>query len=315
MKTTENKKTLSYLGLAFVVLVWGTGPLTSKFFLDYYSPTFGVAWGSLLSSLALLILCRKKLKTLTREYFRVALPLGFFYTSANLCQKIGLKFTTPTVYSFLENLSCIVVPFLVWWFLKKRPGVLEILGSVVCLCSAFVLSGLGSAGGFSLGLGEGLCALAGILYGVNIAGTGAFTKKLDGALYIMILLGFESVASLLLSLVFHGVGLEPIAFSFDPLLFFSRAMVVLISTTLCWVIRTNSMKHVDATVVAVMMPFSSVIAGVLSVLCGMDALTTNLVLGAVLGFGAMMICAAGDIREGKKTTAPRLQNKENGYGK
>ena len=26
-----------------------------------------------------------------------------------------------------------------------------------------------------------------------------------------------------------------------------------------------------------------------------------LVLGAVLGFGAMMICAAGDIREGKKT--------------
>lgn len=303
---SNNKRTISYLGLIFVVFVWGTGPLTSKFFLDYYSPTFGVAWSSIISVVALAILFRKKLNCITKDYFKVAIPLGIFYTMANLSQKIGLQYTTPTVYSFLENLSCIVVPFLMWWFVKKKPSILQILGSLVCLASAFILSGLGSSTeSFSLGIGEILCALAGIFYGVNIAGTGAFTKKFDSALYIMVLLAVESVVSLIIALAFHfihvdGAPIETIKFSFNPILLFSRIALVLISSTLCWIIRTNSMKHVDATMVAVMMPFSSIIAGVLSVLVGMDELTLNLVLGGVLGFAAMIICAFGDIASNKK---------------
>jgi drug/metabolite transporter (DMT)-like permease len=147
--------------------------------------------------------------------------------------------------------------------------------------------------------------LAGIFYGVNIAGTGAFTKKLNSALYIMVLLAIESVLALIVSLAFHfikvdGVAMETIRFSFEPLLLLARIALVLLSSALCWVIRTNSMKHVDATVVAVMMPFSSIIAGVLSVLVGMDALSTNLVVGAVLGFIAMLVCAFGDIMADKK---------------
>ena len=65
------------------------------------------------------------------------------------------------------------------------------------------------------------------------------------------------------------------------------------------------MKHVDATVVAVMMPFSSIIAGALSVIVGMDTLSVNLVLGAVLGFVAMLVCAFGDIMADKKESARR----------
>ena len=305
-----NKKTLSYLGLFFVVLVWGTGPLTNKLFLAYYSPSFDVFFSSAASALVLFILCRKKLHLLTREYFYVALPLGFFYTAAHLSQKIGLQYTTPTVFSFLENLSCLVVPFLMWLFLKKKPAALQFLGSIVCLFSAAALSGLG-AGGFSLGVGELLCALAGILYGVNIAGTGAFAKRFDAALYIMVLLGFEGLLSLIISLVFHASGVEPIAFSFDPLLLFPRLAVALVTSTLCWVIRTNSMKYVDATAVAVIMPFCSIIAGVLSVLFGMDVLTPNLIVGAVLGLAAMLICAAGDYMADKKANQLSIKEKTN----
>lgn len=302
----KNKKTISYAGLIFVVLVWGTGPLTSKYFLDYYSPTFGVSFGSMVSALMLLFICRKKLKYLTRDYFKIAIPFGLFYTAANLSQKIGLQYTTPTVYSFLENLSCIVVPFLTWWFIKKKPSVVQLIGSVVCLASAFVLSGLGSSGkGFSLGIGEILCALSGIFYGVNIAGTGAFARKFDTGMYIMIQMFMESIVSFLMAIVFHniqvdGVPMEVIRFSWNPLLFFSRIALILVSNTLCWIIRTSSMKHVDASIVAVMMPFSSIIAGVLSVLAGMDVLSMELVVGALLGLAAMMICALGDILADKK---------------
>ena len=302
----KDKKTISYAGLIFVVLVWGTSPLTSKFFLDYYSPTLSVSVSSFISALMLLIIFRKKLKDITRDYFKIAIPFGLFYTVANLSQKIGLQYTTPTVYSFLENLSCIVVPFLSWWFIKKKPSVIQLLGSVVCLASAFVLSGLGSSGeGFSLGIGEILCALSGIFYGVNIAGTGAFAKKFDAGIYIMIQMFLESVVSLITAIVFHhiqvdGAPMEAIRFSWNPLLLCSRIAIVLISNTLCWIIRTNSTKHVDASVVAVIRPVSSIIAGMLSVIVGMDVLSVELVVGALLGLVAMMICAVGDIVADKK---------------
>ena len=312
----KNKKSISYIGLIFVVFVWGTGPLTSKYFLNHYSPTFGVAWGSMLSALMLAILFRKKLKNITWDYFKVAIPFGIFYTAANLSQKIGLQYTTPTVYSFLENLSCIVVPFLTWWFIKKKPALLQLIGSLVCLASAFVLSGLGAANeGFSLGIGEILCAISGMFYGVNIAGTGAFTKKFDSALYIMILLAIESILSLIISIAFHfieinGAPIEVIRFSWNPLSLIARIAIIMISSTFCWVIRTSSMKHVDATVVAVMMPFSSIIAGILSVLFGMDKLTLNLVLGAILGLIAMIICAFGDMKSDKEAEENEKKTKK-----
>ncbi len=303
----KNKKNISYAGLIFVVFVWGLAPITSKYFLNYYSPTFGVAWGDIFSVAVLAFIFRKRLKNITKDYFKVAIPLGVFYTSANLMQKIGLQYTTPTVYSFLENLSCIVVPFLTWWFIKKKPAVLQIVGSIICLISAFVLSGIGASGGFSLGVGEILCGLAGIFYGINIAGTGAFTKNFDSALYIMVLLFVECILSFIVAIAFHfitinGAPVETIRFSWNPVLLLSRIAIVLISSTLCWVIRTNSMKHVDATVVAVMMPFSSIVAGILSVLVGMDELSVNLVLGAVLGLIAMLICAFGDIKADKRAS-------------
>jgi drug/metabolite transporter (DMT)-like permease len=60
------------------------------------------------------------------------------------------------------------------------------------------------------------------------------------------------------------------------------------------------MKHVDATVIAIMMPFSSVITGVLSVIIGYDTISSNLIIGAVLGFSAIMLSGLADVFETKK---------------
>ena len=53
---------------------------------------------------------------------------------------------------------------------------------------------------------------------------------------------------------------------------------VLISSVLGWIIRTKCLIHLDATFVAIAMPFSSVITAVISVIIGTDKLTTNLII-------------------------------------
>jgi drug/metabolite transporter (DMT)-like permease len=63
------------------------------------------------------------------------------------------------------------------------------------------------------------------------------------------------------------------------------------------------MKRVSANVVAVMMPMSSVITAVMSVLLGKDLLTVSLVVGGSLGLIATILSEFGDKKPAPKEPA------------
>ena len=303
----ENKKrVLAYSAIIFVVFVWGVAPLISSYVLKFYTASIYSGTGALISGIALLGICFPSLKRLNKDYLKIAVPTGFFNALANLLQKIGLQYTTPTQYAFLENLSCVAVPVLLFFLIKKKPGFLTILASALCLCGCFALSGMDfSNGGISFGKGEILCALAGLLYGVNIAVTGAFAKKFNPALYVMVQTWVNVVVSfasaILLNFVkINGAVVESIVFSWriDHLLMLAGCALII--STFCWILRTNAMKYVSASFVAVMMPFSSVVTGVSSVAFGTDSFNANLLIGGALVFLASLLCGMEDVVESKR---------------
>ena len=293
-------KVKAYLGLVFVVFVWGVGPLFTASLLKVYSPSIYSAIGSLISATALLIISAGRLRELNSEYFRLAIPTGLFVALASLIQKIGLQYTTPAKYSFLENLSCITVPILLFILIKKKPKPLTVLSCLMCLVGSSVLTETELGGG--IGRGELLCALAGIFYGVNIAVTGTYTKNLYAPMYVMIQLWVQTAVSLIAALGMNfirinGEPMETIRISWRPEHIIGLAALVLVSSTLCWVVRTNAMKRVDAAAVAVLMPCSSVVTGIASVIAGIDTLSPNLVIGALIDFAAAVISGLSDARE------------------
>ena len=184
-KPQKRKRTIAYLGIVAVVFVWGLYPVFTSDLLGVYSGGAFTLASSLVSAVVLLPECLPKLKYIDRSYFKVAVPTGFVVGAANLLQKIGLTYTTPTRYAFLENLSCVVVPILLFLFIRKKPHPLTISASLLCLAGCFIMSGV-SGEGVSIGAGEILCALAGVLYGVNIAATGVFAVRMNAMLYVMI---------------------------------------------------------------------------------------------------------------------------------
>lgn len=299
---TRNKKLLAYCGLIFVVLIWGISPLLTLQFYQYYSPTVRLAYSTLFCALSLLAISWNKRKLLNKTYFAVAIPTGFFMGLADILQKVGLQYTTPTHYAFLENLSCLVVPILLFFFVKKKPSFLTVLAAVLCLLSSFVLTGMSADVSKTTLLGDLLCGAAGIMFGINIAGTGAFAKKLYAPLYLMIQMFVELAVSAVGTVIFHFTKIEPIVFSFDWRLLVGNVVLVFVSYTLCWLIRTSAMKHVDATVVAVMMPFSSIVTTIVSILAGNDTVSTNLIVGVILGLTAIILSGLGDRQAEKKTT-------------
>lgn len=302
----KNKKVIAYLMLIFVIFVWGSSPPLNFILNKNYSAAFRSAVIALVSAITLTFICIKRLKNLNKEYFKYAIPTGFFLSLASLLQKIGLLYTTPTKYAFLENLSVVVVPILLFIAVRKKPSFLTIVASVLCLVGAFVLSGMTFGGGsFYFGKGELLCALSGVLYGVNIAYTGVCIKKLDTLLYLLIqqwsgtIISF--ISAFLLSLVkINGAPIEAIKFSFDIGGLCLIVVLALVSNVLCWFLRTYAMKYVSATAVSILMPFSAVVTGIISVISGMDVLTFSFVCGGLISLFAVILSGIADVKEDKK---------------
>lgn len=297
---TSNSKGFAYAGLILVILLWGINPLVTLYFYQYYSPTIRISFAALVCALSLLIISRKKLKLLNKTYFRLAIPTGLFMAAANVFQKIGLQYTTPAHYAFLENLSVIIVPILSIFFIKKRPGILTIIAAILCMASSFLLTGMSNASGNSAFIGDLLCASAGICYGVNIAATGAFAKKLYTPLYLMIQMFVEFFISGIATIVFHATKIESIQFDFHWRLIVANIAVAFITNTLCWLLRTKALRTLDASVVAVMSPFSAVITSVISILIGKDTLTLTLIISIGLGLLSIILSALGDIQSERK---------------
>lgn len=291
MGTFKDSKVIYYIGMVFVVLVWGVFPVLTKSLLTHFTPSLWDTAGSLISVISLTVLCRKKLKQLNWDYFKVALPTGLFFSAACLTQKFGLTMTTPAMFAFLENLSCVCVPILMLIFVKQKLTLPKVIAALLCLGGVFVLCG----GDMTLrfGPGEILCALAGVFYSVNIAGTGAFAKKLDTGLYLLIQFTVHFVMSAGYSLLF----VEERNFSFAPLHLGSLVCIVLVSTVLCWIIRTACLKKLDPSFVAIAMPFASVVTGVVSIFAKTDTLSFALVGGAILIFAAIMISGLADSKK------------------
>lgn len=291
MGKPKNSNFIYYIGMVFVVLVWSLFPIVTKRLFNLYTPSLWDTAGSLIAVISLAIVSRKKLKMLNWQYFKVAAPIGFFFSAANLLQKFGLTISSPAMFAFLENLNCIFVPLLMVVFAKQKLTFPKLLSGTICLVGVFVLC-CGN-GGVQFGPGEVLCALAGICYSVNIAGTGAFARKLDTGLYLMVQFMVHFVVSATYSLIFVK---EP-QFSFAPLHLISLVGIVLLSTVLCWLIRTACLKKLDPSFVSIVMPFTAVITSIVSVITGTDQLSFALVGGAVFITAAILISSLADSKQ------------------
>lgn len=306
MKNINKTAFISYLGIIFVVIIWGLSPTAKKMFIgDSFSASIYTTITSLAGSLALLVISIGKLRQLDREHFKYALPTGLCISVAAFLQAIAYNFdASPTNQAFLENLSCVIVPIILFLTVRKRPTLLTILASAVCLLSSMILSGVfGSNEGFKTV--DILNAIAGALYGVNIVLTGICAKKCIPQLYVMIQLFVQTVFSAIMAIMFNfmsigGSSVDPFVFTNNIWLILIVVIIGIVTKSICWTVRARAMKHVSASAVAVIMPISAVVTSVVAIALGQDSVSPSLVIGASLGFVASLMSAIGDVREKNK---------------
>lgn len=282
----DRSKAIPFGMLILVALIWGLDPIVNSYLYKSYSAAALSALSTLLSACVFFLFSVKKLRLLNRSYLTVALPIALLNSLACLLQRIGLQYTTPAKYSFLEHLSCVTVPLLLLFFFRKRPSPRQWLASALCLGGCLFLTGAG-AQLRSLGVGELLCATSGILFGISIVATGIYAQGLELGLFMMIHMLTYFLTSVGMAVGLHtitngGQPIERFVFSTEPLPLLAGILFGFLSVGVCWLLRTEAARRLSPATVASVMPFSAVISGMVSVLVGYDHLTPSFLLSSAM---------------------------------
>ena len=304
---------ISFLVLVAVVALWGVAPVVSKTAFDSFSPGMLIALRGVLAIVTMAIIINKNFKKINKSYL-ICIPAGVFLALAYIFQFVGLKYTVPSKNTFLENISCITIPLFMFIFVREKPTWYSIASALICVIGSLILVGNGFdfANFFRSGslLGDGLSAVGGLFFGLDIAFTKVFCKGKDPLIYVFLQICVMTVIAFIYAFVFEGQVFHVLEYAFDIRSVLMVVFLGVICTAVCWVSRAWAMRYVDAMTVSLLVPLSAVVASILSIAYMIEEFTLNLLVGGLVILISIALCAIFDYRRGMQNTNNEVQKEE-----
>ncbi|MCQ2800871.1 MAG: DMT family transporter [Bacilli bacterium] len=306
-------KVISFIILIGVMILWGIAPVISKVVFDSYSPGMLIALRGLFAVIVMAIFINKNFKKINKSYL-ICIPAGLFLAAAYIFQFVGLKYTVPSKNAFLENISCITIPIFMFILVREKPTWVSVVSAIVCVIGSLFLVGNGfdfmhffSSGSLK---GDGLSAIGGLFFGLDIAFTKVFSKDKDPLLYVFLQLCVLTVVSFAYSFIFEGLVFDELMFTFDIWPLVQAMFLGVICTAICWVLRARAIKYIDAVTVSLLVPLSAVVASSLSIALQMEEFTFNLLIGGLIVLLSIAMSAIFDYRKGDQDKINNENNEE-----
>ena len=312
----KKKKIIAFIVVVLVVIMWGVAPVMTKAIYEaepaLYSPGMLTALRGLFAVVAMAIIINKNFKKINKSYL-ICIPAGLILGLAYIFQFVGLKYTEPSKNAFLENICCITIPIFMFIFVREKPTWYSILSAVVCVVGSIFLVGNGFdiMGLFTHTnlLGDGLSAIGGLFFGLDIAFTKVFCKDKDPLIYVFLQLCVMTAISFIYTFAFEHAVFHEMHFTLDWLPILEVVFLGVVCMALCWVARAWAMKYIDAVTVSVLVPLSAVVCTVLSISFKMESFTYNLLIGGLIILLSIAISAIFDYR--KECRNKHIENNTN----
>ena len=316
----KKTKIVAFLVLIAVVVLWGIAPVASKAIFDaepaIYSPGILIALRGLFAVIAMAIIINKGFKKVNKSYL-ICIPAGIILAAAYIFQFVGLKYTVPSKNTFLENISCITIPLFMFIFVREKPTWSCIVSALICVVGSLFLvgNGLDFSEFFNITspLGDGLSAIGGLFFGLDIAFTKVFCKDKDPLLYVFFQLVVMTIIAFAYSFICEVHVFHEFAFSFDIVNILQVIFLGVVCTAACWAARAWAIKYVEAITVSILVPLSAVVCSFLSIMSGMENFTINLLIGGLIILVSIAFSAIFDYRKEcqQKNNQEENQDEEN----
>ena len=284
-------KWLYELSLLAAALIWGGSFVVLKDAMGTIPPGWLLGIRFLVSGFLLMLIFWKRFAaSLDGSHLLAGLVIGLPQGVGYLIRNIGLTTISPGRNAFLTDVYCVVVPFLNWMVIRKRPGVNHVVAAIMVLAGVGLLSLDFSAGSqdlsLSLSTGDILTLVSALMFSVNIVFVGYLGRAHDIVvltvlmLYVsaLVCLGYAAVAEPLPSP-------EAINGSFLP----QMAYLVLLATVYTSLAQNVGQKHVEAPTAALLLSLESVFAVIFSIVFYGETLNAQLLVGFALIFAAILV--------------------------
>lgn len=280
MQETVLKKLAKPL-IVIATLIWGSTFFILKDTLDHVDLQFLLAFRFTVAAVVLALVFRRHWKGMDRSCWWRGAIMGVFLYAAYTVQNIGLMDTTPGKNAFFTAVYCVIVPFLYWIVDRLRPDRYNVLAAVLCVVGIGFVSW---DGGFSLGYGDCLTLLSGLLYACHITATSKFAQGRDIFLLTVIQFGTTALCCWVGTLITGGFPVQGLP---------GRAWWVLIylaiaATTLALLFQNIGQKYTSPSSAAVLLSLEAPFGVAFSVLFTEESPTPFMYFGFFLIFLAVL---------------------------
>lgn len=277
----KRKMLMADLALLLAATCWGGGFVAGDIAAENFTPFFIMAIRFTGAALFMGLLFRRHVKNSTKEDWKAGAILGGMIFIAQPIQIIALKYTSPSKQAFLITTYVVIVPFISWLVLRKRPGIKAFVAGILALVGIGLISLSGSLG---IELGDGLTLLFSLLYSFVIVVTGILAKKVNplamsfyqylttGVLSVMATLLFEDRAA-----AYPMVGIGALAY------------LLFINTVVAYTLQNVAQRYTSDTHSAVLISTESVIGYFCGVVLYGDPFTPKVLMGGLIVFSAVLL--------------------------
>ena len=281
--TDKRKSNMGKAALFCATLIWGSSFFIMKNTVDsidtYYLIAIRFFVGAALLSL---IFCKRftKLKNVGEYLSRGALMGGLLF-GAYAFQTYGVMHTTPGKNAFLTAAYCILVPFLDWIFVKKRPNGYNIAAAFVCFLGIGFIS---LNRDFSINIGDLLTLVAALFFGLHMVALGSAAQGRDVIVLSALQFAFAGVISLVFGMIFNEV---PRSVPREAV--WSMVYLCVGSTTVALLLQSIGQKYVPPSAASIILSSESVFGVLFSVIFYKEVISLKTAVGFVIVLAAVMI--------------------------
>ena len=120
----KKKMLLADLALLLAAACWGGGFVAGDIAASHFTPFFIMSIRFTGAALFMGLLFRRHVKNSSKEDWKAGMILGGMIFIAQPIQIIALRYTSPSKQAFLITTYVVIVPFVSWLVLRKRPFVM-----------------------------------------------------------------------------------------------------------------------------------------------------------------------------------------------
>ena len=289
MNKPTKDEILARIVLLIASFIWGTTFVVISSTNDFFRPAFLVFMRCAIAVFILCLVFIKRIKKLTRNYFRTASMLAGFMTGGYLLQGIAMTDAgcPPGRCGFLVATYCVITPFISWIIEKRQPHRYNIVAAVICMAGIVCLSlpDLLNENAVAVNIGDLLALSGSVTFSIYLVYVARYMKNLDPILFTITNLFFAALYAGLYTLFFE----DNSRIIWNTQSITAVAYLGVVCMALTNLLQAIGQRNAPASTAALIFSLESVFGIIFAIAVWHENVTPLLLIGCSLIFIAILI--------------------------